>query len=80
MNRQINTRDDLDAIKGTPEHAAFMDALKGSMTRREDQAIYPDDYNTPEYTGDPIEPIWVDVEDLTTIDRFGFTKADMESS
>jgi len=74
----INSREDLDAIAGTPEHTKFMEALKGSMTRREDQAIYPEGYSEPDYEGDPIEPVWVDVEDLSTIERFGFTKADFE--
>lgn len=72
----INTRADLDAIQGTTAHDEFMAALKGSMTRREDQATYPDNYNDPDYSGDPIDPVWGDVEDLSTIERFGFTKAD----
>lgn len=72
----INTRDDLDAIAGTPEHAEFMTALAGSMTRRQDVQVYPDGYNQPNYEGEKLEPIWEDVEDLSTIQRFGFTKAD----
>lgn len=55
-----------------------MERLKGSMTRRENQAEYPDNYNDPDYDGPKIEPVWVDVEDLTTIERFGFSKADFE--
>lgn len=74
----INTRADLDAVVGTAQHAEFMARLKGSMTRREDQAEYPDNYSDPDYDGPTIEPVWVDVEDLTTIERFGFTKADFE--
>ena len=72
----INTRADLDAIAGTPEHAEFMAALKGSMTRKQDVAVRPDDYGRPEYEGQEIPPIWDDVEDLSAIQRFGFTKAD----
>ena len=79
MKYTINTREDLDAIVGTPEHTEFMTALKGSMTRREDQAEYPENYNDPEYDGDPIDPVWVDVEDLSTIEQFGFIKADFEA-
>lgn len=55
-----------------------MARLKGSMTRTEDQAEYPENYNEPDYDGPAIEPVWVEVEDLTTIERFGFTKADFE--
>lgn len=72
----INTRADLDAAMGTPRHDQFMAYLKGSMTRKQDMQSYPADYNKPEYTGPKLEPIWTDVEDLTTIERFGFSKAD----
>lgn len=76
MKHTINTRTDLDAIAGTAEHAEFMARLKGSMTRKQNVAEYPEGYGTPEYDGPVIEPIWVDVEDLTTIEAFGFTKGD----
>ena len=78
MKNIINTRADLDALQGTQAHADFMARLRGSMTRREDQAAYPDDYNDPGYTGKTIDPVWVDVEDLTTIKRFGFSKKDFK--
>lgn len=74
----INTRADLDAIVGTPEHEKFMASLKGSMTRKQDVQVYPDGYNQPDYEGPKLEPIWVDVEDLSTIERFGFTKNDFK--
>ena len=72
----VNSREDLDAIQGTPKHAEFMQALKGSMTRKQDVQVYPDGYNQPGYEGPKLEPIWEDVEDLSTIERFGFTKSD----
>lgn len=75
----INTRADLDAISGTPEHAEFMAFLKGTMTRQQDVAVRPDDYGQPEYEGDEIPPVWEEVEDLSTITSFGFTKADFSS-
>lgn len=78
MKRTINTRTDLDAIAGTAEHAEFMAHLKGSMTRKQNVAEYPEGYGMPDYDGPEIEPIWEDVEDLTTIEAFGFTKADFE--
>lgn len=74
----INSRDDLDAIQGTPEHAKFMDALRGSMIRKQDVQNYPEGYGTPEYSGSVLNPVWEDVEDLSTIERFGFTKSDFE--
>lgn len=72
----LNSRADLDAISGTQAHAEFMMRLKGTMTRKQNVAVYPDGYGTPEYDGPVIDPIWQDVEDLSTIERFGFTKAD----
>lgn len=74
----INSRADLDALKGTKEHADFIGYLKGSMTRKTDIAEYPDDYNREGYDGSEIEPIWVEVEDLSTITRFGFTPEELE--
>ncbi len=35
-------------------------------------------YNEPDYDGATLEPIWTDIEDLSTIERFGFTKEDFE--
>ena len=73
----INTRADLDALIGTPEHAEFMISLKGTMARKQDTATYPDGYGKPGYTGPAVAPVWVDVEDLSTIVRFGFGKGDL---
>ena len=68
----INTREDLDSVVGTKEHFNFMEMLKGSMTRKVDIQTYPEGYGKPEYEGEKLEPIWQDVEDLSTIERFGF--------
>lgn len=74
----INTREDLDAIAGTPEHAEFVAMLKGSMIRKQNIQVYPDEYNQPDYQGEKLEPIWETVEDLSIIQRFGFTKEELE--
>lgn len=74
----INTREDLDELEKTneSEYKKFMDYLKGSIFRKQDVAVYPAEYNQPDYAGDKIEPIWEDVKDTSTIERFGFTEAD----
>ena len=77
MKQIINTRADLDALAGTREHAEFMTFLKGSMTRKQDVAVRPDSYGQPDYEGDIIPPVWEDVEDLSTITAFGFSKGDL---
>lgn len=76
----INTRADLDAIAGTPEHAEFMARLAGSMTRRQNVQTYPEGYGQPGYEGPTLNPIWEDVEDLSTVERFGFTKSEVLNS
>ncbi|QII84166.1 hypothetical protein G3T20_05290 [Bordetella hinzii] len=73
----INTRADLDKIQGTPEHDEFMSYLRGSMTRKVDAQTYPEGYGEPGYEGEALAPVWSDVEDLTTIEHFGFTKAEV---
>jgi len=78
MKYTINTREDLDAIQGTPQHAEFMQFLKGTMTRSQDTAEYPADYNEPDYDGPQVEPVWEEIEDLSTIERFGFVKSDFD--
>lgn len=78
MDQIINTREDLDAAIGTEAYTNFILYLKGSMSRKENQAIYPENYGKPDYEGDVIDPIWVEIEDLSTIERFGFTKAELE--
>lgn len=70
----INTRADLDAIAGTQEHADFIEKLKGSMIKTVDVAVYPENYNDPEYDGEEITPIWEEQEDLSVIESFGFDK------
>lgn len=57
----INTREDLDAIAGTPEHVAFMGLLAGTLWRLEK---------------DDTAQAWVAIEDNSTIERFNFTRAD----
>ena len=74
----INTREDLDSIAGTPEHAQFMELLRGSMLRTIDSAVRPESYFMPDYNGEIIEPVWEQIEDFTTIGLFGFQKSDFE--
>lgn len=57
----INTREDLDAIADTIEHDVFMATLRGTLWRLEK---------------DDAAKAWRAVEDNSTIERFGFTRAD----
>ena len=57
----INSRIDLDSIKGTQEYTAFMNVLAGSIWS---------------VTRDDEEETWKLVQDTSTIERFGFSLAD----
>jgi len=74
----INSREDLESIKGTPEYMQFMQMLKGSMKRKQDVQIYPEGYGMHDYDGEALEPIWEEIEDLSCIERFGLKKEDFE--
>ena len=72
----IATREDLDRLEGTPEYREFMRLLAGTLYQKTDVAVYPPDYHDPGYAGPKIEPVWQNVEDLSVIERFGFSRAD----
>lgn len=61
MQAVINTREDLDAIAGTPEHVAFMALLAGTLWRLEKNDT---------------AQAWVAIEVNSTIERFNFTRID----
>lgn len=61
----INTRQDLDAIIGTPDHDAFMAILGGMLWRLE---------------RDDLAQTWKAVEDSSTIAQFGFTRSDFPNA
>ncbi len=61
----INSRADLDALAGTPEHAQFMAALAATLWRleRDDEA-----------------QAWVAVKDDSVIARWGFVRSDFKGA
>ena len=75
----INSRDDLDALKGTPAYLEALRALAGSMVTSMDMAVYPEGHGQPDYTGPTVEPDWHEVETLDVIERMGFTRAGFEA-
>lgn len=80
MNKPIiNTRADLNAIAGTPEHAAFIAGLKGSLTRTADVRKYPADYDRTLKPEDPkyLAPVLGPVADDTAAARYGFTRDEL---
>lgn len=75
----IQTRADLDAIQGTPEYFDFIKLLKGSMVKKVCTTVYPEGYDETLKEGDegfiPLE--FEEVENLSEIERFGFTKEEI---
>lgn len=80
MKRIIQSRKDLDAIKGTQEYKDFLELLKGSMVVKRDMAQYPEDYDQNLKEGDDgfIPKDFQEVEDLSTIEKFGYNKEEFE--
>lgn len=78
MKKTINTREDLDALLGTQAYDDFILHLKGTMVRRVNAAVYPENYDNTLQPGDTgyVAPDWQEVEDLSVIQRFGFVKTD----
>jgi len=76
----VNTRADLDALAGTPDHLAALRLLAGTMTATVDVAVYPDGYGDPAYAGPEIAPEWRQVETPDTIARLGFDRASLEAA
>lgn len=72
----INTRADLDALKGTPAYVEALAKLKGSMTVLVGAAVYPEGYGQVGYQGADVEPNWQSVEDLSSLQFLGFTKTE----
>lgn len=75
----IQTRIDLDAAQGTPEHSEFIKLLHGSLVKKVCSTVYPDGYDNELKDGDegfiPLE--FEDAENLEEISRFGFTKQEI---
>lgn len=75
----VNTRADLDALRGTPAHLEALQALAGSMATSMDMAVYPEGYGQSGYVGPSVEPDWHDVETLAIIEALGFTRESFEA-
>lgn len=72
MTKIINTRADLDALKGSPAYFAALQAIAGTLETTMNTAVYPEGYGEPGYGGPEVEPVWETVETLDTIQHLGF--------
>lgn len=76
MITQLNTRADLEALKGTTDHAEALRALKGSLTATVNVADYPPSYFDPDYQGPRIEPVWQEIESLEALTLIGMSRSE----
>lgn len=75
---QINTRADLEALRGTPRYRMALEALHGAMTITVDVTQYPGNYGDPGYDGPMMEPRWETRERPEAIERLGLTREELE--
>lgn len=75
----VNTRSDLDALKGTPAYLEAMRLLAGTMTTTVDVAVYPEGYGLPGYSGPTVAPQWREIDTLATVERLGFTRDSLQA-
>jgi len=67
----LNTRADLEALRGTPDYVEALKLLRGSMVALVNVAAYPEGYVDPGYDGPVIEPVWQEIESLEALDLIG---------
>lgn len=80
----INTRADLDRLanEDPAAYADFMARLKTSLTRNEDRAEYPENYDRTLKADDKgyVAPKLVKVSEDSTARRFGYTAAELAAA
>ena len=79
MSIIVNSRADLDAIKGTQEYVDILRSLRGSALIYVDTAVYPEGYGDPSYDGPEIDPKWGFIENTTSLDRLGLSLSDVNA-
>lgn len=75
----INTRADLEALKGTPAYLPALQTIAGTLETTMNTVVYPEGYGQEGYDGPEIDPVWETVETLDTIQHLGFhTRAEFD--
>lgn len=72
----INTRADLEALKGSPAYLEALTSLRGSMSALVNVAVYPDGYFDDGYPGPAIEPVWEETESLEALTLLGMSRSE----
>lgn len=75
----INSRADLENLRGTAALAIALRNIAGSSMVLFDVAERPSDYGEPSYEGPTIEPIWENRQDNAVLRRFSLTRRDLDA-
>ncbi len=77
--KQINTRADLEAMRGTADFDDAMRSIAGASTILVDVAVRPENYSDPSYDGPEIAAEWEHRNDDATLIRLGMTREDLSA-
>jgi hypothetical protein len=75
----INTRADLETLRGTDQWLPALLAIRGAATIRTDIAAYPQGYGQPGHEGEPVEPEWEDRDDDRVLARLELTRRQLDA-
>lgn len=73
----VNTRADLEALRGTPAFADALRAIAGAASIVVDAAEYPQGYGLPGHDGPPVEPVWEERADDAVLSRLEMTRDEL---
>lgn len=75
----INSRADLEQLRGTPAFEPALRAIGGALVRKTNIAVHPTTYSDSDYDGPPIAPVWRFEEDQSVLARIGMTRAELNA-
>lgn len=70
----VNSRSDIDALRGTPYFLTALEYIQGAMTVAVNVAEYSEGADP-----DLVEPVWEERLDLSILQRIGWTRAEFEA-
>lgn len=75
----INSRADLEQLRGTPAFEPALRAISGALVRKTNIAVYPATHADSDYDGPAIGPVWRYDEDQSVLVRIGMTRGELNA-
>lgn len=75
----INSRADLEQLRGTPAFEPALRAIGGALVRKTNIAVHPTTYSDSDYDGPAVPPVWHYEEDQSILARIGMTRAEINA-